>query len=118
MERDEKNSMQTVWPSDDLVVLGMICRYLEKQDSCLRRRYSTQNHNAITNTKSLLLAQVKSLDHVCAGQLPTPNLCFWVSGVGSGKPRTKRGWDVAKVPLFPSSAYLTVQSTCARHLHP
>ena len=35
MERDEKNSVWTVWPSDDLAVLGMICRYLEGQDSRL-----------------------------------------------------------------------------------
>lgn len=50
------------WPNDDLVVLGMICRYLEAQDS--RRQ---QNHNVITNTENLVLVQVKSLCF-CASQ--------------------------------------------------
>ena len=65
MERDEKNSMWTVWPSDDLAVLGMICRYLEGQDSRLPQ--------ALAHTESLCNREHKE-PAAGPGQKPGPRL--------------------------------------------
>ena len=55
--------MWMVRPSDDLEVLGTLCRHLDGQDSRLPRASVPRNHNTVMTTKNLLLRQAAEHTH-------------------------------------------------------
>lgn len=118
MERDEKNSMWVVWPSDDPVVLGIICRYLEGEVSRLQQALVHTESKGSNKHREPWAGPGHSAGLCLCWVAADTTLLFWPLSVGSDRLKTKRGRDVVRSSYFNSGACLTIHLSCARHLGP